>query len=221
MLRRRRRHNGRAEQANRTIVESMRATLESSKIKKSLWPEILKSCCIMLNQVNQKDEIESPWTKMHGKNLPRNFIKPICTPAVFINQRRIKGRKFHIKGEEGVLVGFDPLLLSYRILCKSGLIVKTKHVRFLKKTDSSILNSSNDSANETWHVGNREEAPTAKEHHDLSNHELLNGEENNLVIENNQFNISSEDPEDELEVQQNLIPQNPPHPEPVQSIRKL
>ncbi|KNZ51776.1 hypothetical protein VP01_3817g2 [Puccinia sorghi] len=48
-------------------------------------------------------EEESPWKKMHGKELPIGYVKPIGTPAVFVNQRRIKGRKFHEKGEEGVL----------------------------------------------------------------------------------------------------------------------
>ncbi|KNZ54047.1 hypothetical protein VP01_3062g1, partial [Puccinia sorghi] len=122
-------HNGRAERANRTIVESMRATFELSNIKKNLWPELLKSCCLMLNQIPKKQEMESPWKKMHGKDLPSDFIHPIGTPSIVVNQRRIKGRKFHSKGEEGLLVGFDTTLLSYRVLMPSGYIVKSKNVR--------------------------------------------------------------------------------------------
>ncbi|KNZ54671.1 hypothetical protein VP01_2888g2 [Puccinia sorghi] len=44
-------HNGRAERANRTIVEAMRATINSSGIQKKYWHEILKSCCLALNQI--------------------------------------------------------------------------------------------------------------------------------------------------------------------------
>ncbi|KNZ54760.1 hypothetical protein VP01_2861g3 [Puccinia sorghi] len=47
----------------------------------------------------------------------------------------VKGKKFHPKGAEGLPVGFDPALLSYRILTSSGSIIKSKNVQFLKKPE--------------------------------------------------------------------------------------
>ncbi|KNZ57193.1 hypothetical protein VP01_2216g1, partial [Puccinia sorghi] len=47
-----------AEQANRTILESMRATFNSSGIQKQFWHEVLKSCCLGLK------------IKSHGKDVP-------------------------------------------------------------------------------------------------------------------------------------------------------
>ncbi|KNZ46002.1 hypothetical protein VP01_7630g2, partial [Puccinia sorghi] len=193
-------HNGRAERANRTIVESIRATFESSGVKKSLWPELLKSCCLMLNSIPWKGSFESPWKLMHGKDLPQGFIKPIGTPAITVNHWRVKGRKFSLKGEEGVLVGFDPILLSYRILSKSGAVIKSKHVRFLKKPD--VVISSNDSFDHPSE-SQRFEVTQESQHKEIPVVELLNGEENSPDDQANQFNDS--DDCEETEVQNQLV----------------
>lgn len=125
-------HNSRAERANQTIVESMRATFRSSGISKTFWHEVVKSCCLMLNQVPQKGESRSPWETFHGKKFPSNLLKPLGTTAVVLKMNRVKGRKFEEKGQEGFLVGFNVLLHSYRIITQSGAIIESKHVRFLK-----------------------------------------------------------------------------------------
>ncbi|KNZ60951.1 hypothetical protein VP01_1477g3 [Puccinia sorghi] len=128
----------RAERANRTIVESMRATLNGSGIPKRFWHEIVKSCCLGLNQLPKKGNTSSPWELLHDRQFPTNFLRPIGTPAVVLNMTGIKGRKFDSKGEEGRLIGFNVPLLLYRVITQSGRIVESKHVRFLKRDDSVI-----------------------------------------------------------------------------------
>ncbi|PLW49958.1 hypothetical protein PCASD_01261 [Puccinia coronata f. sp. avenae] len=120
-------HNGRAECANQTIIKSMRATFKCTGIQKNLWYEILKSCCVALNQIPQVSGTPSPWELVHGSQLPPNFLKPIGTGSVVLNFNRVKGRKFDKKGQEGLLVGFNTLLKSYRILSKSGTVIESKH----------------------------------------------------------------------------------------------
>lgn len=100
-------HNGRAEGANQTIVESIRATFNSSGIHKQSWQEILKACCLGLNQIPRKGQSTSPWEIMHGKPFPINILKAIGTTAVVLNMMRVKGCKFDPKGEEGKLIGFN------------------------------------------------------------------------------------------------------------------
>ncbi|KNZ49644.1 hypothetical protein VP01_4883g1 [Puccinia sorghi] len=100
-------HNGRAEGANQTIVESIRATFNSSGIHKQSWQEILKACCLGLNQIPQKGQSTSPWEIMHGKPFPIDILKAIGTTAVVLNMMRVKGCKFDPKGEEGKLIGFN------------------------------------------------------------------------------------------------------------------
>lgn len=205
-------HNGRAERANRTIVESMRAIFASSRLAKNYWHEVLKSACLMLNQIPRKGESKSPWEMMHGSVLPPNFLKPLGTPTIFLLQgpSKVKGRKFHEKGEEGRLIGFEPKLLSYRIVSSNGSIVKTKHVRFLKSTTNSPSQSSLDieepeepSITEV----NQETQPTEKESEEPLNSEVSDRGEN-YETPNEQQSDSTE------EVEQQLVPQ-------IESTRKL
>ncbi|KNZ54487.1 hypothetical protein VP01_2933g1 [Puccinia sorghi] len=135
-------HNGRAERANRTIVESMRATIDSSGIQKRYWHEILKSCCLALNQIPKKGRHDSPWEILHGKPLKKGFLKPIGTPAIALRMVKTQGRKLDPKGEEGILIGFNVPFHSYRLLMRSGKTIDTKHVRFLQKRNEIRQNAS-------------------------------------------------------------------------------
>jgi hypothetical protein len=128
-------HNGRAERANHMIVESIRAAFLSSNFPKHYWHELLKSCCIMLNQVPQKDQSKSPWELMHDMLLPNSYLKPVGNPLVYLNQNpnKTQGRKFDQKGEDGKLIGFDVKLLSYCIVTSSRSVICSKHVQFLSK----------------------------------------------------------------------------------------
>ncbi|KNZ58951.1 hypothetical protein VP01_1827g1 [Puccinia sorghi] len=110
------------------------ATIMSSGIQKRVWHEVLKSTCLALNQIPKKGHDDSPWTILHGRKFPDNYLRPLGTPAVILQMpRKEKSWKFNPKGEEGVLVGFNVSLLSYGILTPFGKVIETKHVRFLKK----------------------------------------------------------------------------------------
>ncbi|KNZ54495.1 hypothetical protein VP01_2932g7 [Puccinia sorghi] len=126
----------RAERANRTIVESVRATINSAGIPKRFWHEMIKSCCLGLNQIPRKDQQKSPWEMLHGRSFPLNFLRAVGTPAICLIPNVVKGRKFDSKGEEGRLVGFNLDLRSYRILTQHGRVVETKHIP--TKTTRSI-----------------------------------------------------------------------------------
>lgn len=113
----------------------MRATFNSSGIQKRYWHEVLKSCCLGLNQIPRKGLSQSPWEILHGKPFPSKLLKPIGTRVIILNIIKNKGQKFDSKGEEGKLVGFNPAFRSYRIITQSGRIVETKYVQFLKKPE--------------------------------------------------------------------------------------
>ncbi|KNZ50586.1 hypothetical protein VP01_433g10 [Puccinia sorghi] len=84
---------------------------------------------------------------MHGRSFPENYLKPIGTPAIILNMNHKKGWKFDPKGEEGLLVGFNVALRSYRIVTQSGKVVDTKHVRFLKKPEEVVRKMRNAPSN--------------------------------------------------------------------------
>lgn len=54
-------------------------------------------------------------------------------------QRHPNSLKTWQKGAPGVLIGFNPSLLSYKVLSQSGRIVDTKHVIFNHQKPSTIL----------------------------------------------------------------------------------
>ncbi|KNZ63749.1 hypothetical protein VP01_11063g1, partial [Puccinia sorghi] len=131
-----------------------------------------------------------------------------------------KGKKFHPKGEEGLLVGFDPTLLSYRILTSAGSIIKSKHVQFLKKPESLVIASNSDDASEEIKFANEQPSSAERqERHEVLGCESLDCEENelnNAITEDNQSNDSDE------EIQNNLVDQNPsssPEPPPTRKLQ--
>ncbi|KNZ59000.1 hypothetical protein VP01_181g1 [Puccinia sorghi] len=79
-------HKGRAKWANQTIMESMRVSIILSGIQKRFWHEILKSCCLSLNQIPCKGQDKLPWEIVH---------------MVALNMMKVKGRKLDSKGEKG------------------------------------------------------------------------------------------------------------------------
>ncbi|KNZ53006.1 hypothetical protein VP01_3372g1 [Puccinia sorghi] len=158
---------------------------------------------------------------MHGKDLPPDFVRPIGTPTITANLLRAKGRKFHAKGEEGILVGFNPALLSYRILTPAGSIINSKHVQFLKKSAPSMENSNWDNNFEELVFEDKNSASEGSlERSEPSRLESLDCEENDpndtTINEENQSNNSDK------EIQNNLVDQsslNPPESQPTRRLR--
>lgn len=123
-------HNSRVERANRTVMESTRATISETGLPKSVWHKVVKGCCLMLNQIPKTKGDASPWIKMHNKSLPDGYIKPLGTSLTYkLNQTEIHS-KLDEKGAPGILIGFNPQLLSYKIINSSGRIIDSKHVIF-------------------------------------------------------------------------------------------
>ncbi|KNZ57546.1 polyprotein [Puccinia sorghi] len=184
----------------------MRATFNSSGVHKRFWHEILKSCCLALNQIPKKGQSTSPWEIMHGRPFPIDILKAIGTPAVVLNMMRVKGCKFDPKGEEGKLIGFNVPFRSFRILMPYGKVIETKHVRFLKKPDWQPTNS--DNLDEMFDYVPQVSPPANEPTENQS--EPSNHGENEPVVEDSSNSLSSSS-EDEAEVQDQLIqPIKPP-----------
>jgi hypothetical protein len=167
----------------------MRATFRSSRISKNYWHEVVKSCCLALNEIPRKGFNQSPWEIMHGHPFPASFLKPLGTTSVILNMNRTKGRKFKEKGQEGILVGFNVSLQSYRVITQSGSVVESKHVRFLKSnqfesvaTDSDgpykdILQISPNTQSATPEKPHREEDSSSNENSEPANQEGIRQED--------------------------------------------
>lgn len=84
----------------------------------------------MLNQIPKQDNEDLPRLKMHWKELPKDYIKPIGLSLTYkLNHTDIRS-KLDKKGALGILVGFNPQILSYIIITSTGKINNKKHVIF-------------------------------------------------------------------------------------------
>ncbi|KNZ44144.1 hypothetical protein VP01_9471g1, partial [Puccinia sorghi] len=66
-----------AERFNRSIIESARAILQDTGLKKRLWSEIFKTSTLTLNQIPCHKSKTSPYELFKGRNIDIGFFKPI------------------------------------------------------------------------------------------------------------------------------------------------
>lgn len=86
-------HNGKAERANRTIMESLQAVFSLAKIPKNCWHVFIQSCCLALNQIPQNSGGPTPWELLHKSKLPTNYLKPIGSGVIYLlNCNNIKSK---------------------------------------------------------------------------------------------------------------------------------
>lgn len=95
-------HNGQVKQANITIIESARATISELNLPKSCWHEVIRGCSLMLNQIPKEKGDLSPWEKMHGKSLPKDYVKPLGTSLTY----RLNDTQIHSKLDKKELLEF-------------------------------------------------------------------------------------------------------------------
>lgn len=123
--------NGLAERFNRTLLESMRATLQDTGLNKRLWNEIIKTSALVLNQIPSHKSKSSPYKLFKGRSLPLSFFKPIGMKLTYYILPERSKSKTLTKGEMGSLIGFNDELRSYKVYGENGRIIDTKHVQFL------------------------------------------------------------------------------------------
>ncbi|KAI7958482.1 hypothetical protein MJO29_006699 [Puccinia striiformis f. sp. tritici] len=136
--------NGLAERFNRTVLESLRAVLKDSGLRRDLWNEVVKSCSLILNQIPAHKSKKSPYELFKNRSIPLNFFKPIGNRLSYLIEPQITGSKLSPKGELGKLIGYNEELRSYRILSDNGRIIDTKSVQFLDHPSTSGASDNNE-----------------------------------------------------------------------------
>ena len=127
--------NGKAERINRTLMSKARTALTDAGIKNSLWGEALLWAVMMYNI-----------TPHSGINfdIPRSRFSAVANPRSLIDPRNLRPfgcaayyrvpdelrKKLDPKSRQGIMVGYEPLSKSYRILLPNGKIHVTRNVRF-------------------------------------------------------------------------------------------
>lgn len=135
--------NGLAERFNRTILESLRTILLDSGLNRNLWSEVISASTFTLNQIPNHKSKKSPYELFKNHSVPLSYLRPIGNPVTFLLPEIKITSKLSPKGEIGSLIGYQPELLSYRILTKDNRIINTKNVSFLDfKPSTENINSS-------------------------------------------------------------------------------
>ncbi|POV98138.1 hypothetical protein PSHT_14196 [Puccinia striiformis] len=125
---------------------------------------------------------------------------------------RRKRQKFDVKGQEGLLVGFNTSLQSYRIITQSGSIIDSKHVRFLKAPQFDIKMADWDEFHPDKPDTN-DQGATTLERLGASNTNQVDQESPSQEETDNPSNHDNDDSHDsEEEIAEQLTPREQDHP---------
>ncbi|PLW15122.1 hypothetical protein PCASD_23224 [Puccinia coronata f. sp. avenae] len=182
-----------------------------------MWHEVLKSYCLSLNQIPRNSSSISPWELVHGYKLPPNFLRTLGTGTVVLKFNRVKGKKFEEKGQEGILIGFNTLLNSYRILSRTGSVIKSKHVRFLKEKSTQFQTKDSDAfLPDLKESKSTKESATCEEPDADERHPHADSPSLDLAGTDNESNNS---PDSSDEVAEILVPQSKQDIPPTRTLR--
>ncbi|KAJ9530444.1 hypothetical protein QJQ45_012421 [Haematococcus lacustris] len=107
--------NGSAERVNRTVMNSVRAMLDSSGAPKPLWGEAARAVATVHNVSPVAGLPHTPWEVAFGHVPDVSFLRVWGAPA-YIHQPDQLRRKLDSKVAKGIFVGYELGCRSYRVL---------------------------------------------------------------------------------------------------------
>ncbi|MBW0497556.1 hypothetical protein O181_037271, partial [Austropuccinia psidii MF-1] len=110
-------HNGFAERANRTILEKAKCLLNSSNLPKPYWAEAINTATTLSNLIpTPSRHNKSPYT-LWTKFPPRiKKLRVFGCQAIVLIPKEHREWKLSESGSEGVFLGYENDMSSYRIL---------------------------------------------------------------------------------------------------------
>jgi hypothetical protein len=123
--------NGRAERANRTILNAMRTILFEAKLDGSLWGEALNTVVYTLNRVpSSKNPDKTRYELLRNEKPDISNLRIFGQPVIF--KADMGEGKLYQRGMKGVFVGYTNRFNTYRILAdQEHEVVETCDVKFL------------------------------------------------------------------------------------------
>lgn len=107
--------NGRIERQNRTIEEMIRTLMHSAELPKSLWAELARTSTHIRNLIPlDRLNFKTPYEIWNGCTPDVGHLRIIGSPAFAFIPDQFR-KKLDPKGEECVLVGYEPDCKSYRL----------------------------------------------------------------------------------------------------------
>ncbi|GFT97720.1 retrovirus-related Pol polyprotein from transposon TNT 1-94 [Trichonephila clavipes] len=142
--------NGKAERANRVLLERARSLLYESKLPLKFWAEAINCSTQISNVTPRKGKEKIPLEIWTGNKPKLNYLKKFGCVAYF-HVPKVLRNKFEVPGRRGIMLGYARERRGYRIYdITNQKVIEQRSVKF-----NEYLNGSNylgEIENETWDI---------------------------------------------------------------------
>ncbi|GFV09984.1 retrovirus-related Pol polyprotein from transposon TNT 1-94 [Trichonephila clavipes] len=142
--------NGKAERANRVLLERARSLLYESKLPLKFWAEAINCSTQVSNVTPRKGKEKIPLEIWTGNKPKLNYLKKFGCVAYF-HVPKVLRNKFEVPGRSGVMLGYARERRGYRIYdIKNQKVIEERSVKFNEYLKGS--NYLGEIENETWDI---------------------------------------------------------------------
>ncbi|GFS69555.1 retrovirus-related Pol polyprotein from transposon TNT 1-94 [Trichonephila clavipes] len=142
--------NGKAERANRVLLERARSLLYESKLPLNFWAEAINCSTQVSNVTPRKGKEKIPLEIWTGNKPKLNYLKKFGCVAYF-DVPKVLRNKFEVPGRRGIMLGYARERRGYRIYdIKNQKVIEERSVKFNEYLKGS--NYLGEIENETWDI---------------------------------------------------------------------
>ncbi|GFU63371.1 retrovirus-related Pol polyprotein from transposon TNT 1-94 [Trichonephila clavipes] len=142
--------NGKAERANRVLLERARSLLYESKLPLKFWAEAINCSTQVSNVTPRKGKEKIPLEIWTGNKPKLNYLKKFGCVAYF-HVPKVLRNKFEVPGRRGIMLGYARERRGYRIYdIKNQKVIEERSVKFNEYLKGS--NYLGEIENETWDI---------------------------------------------------------------------
>ncbi|GFU50199.1 retrovirus-related Pol polyprotein from transposon TNT 1-94 [Trichonephila clavipes] len=187
--------NGKAERANRVLLERARYLLYESKLPLKFWAEAINCSTQVSNVTPRKGKEKIPLEIWTGNKPKLNYLKKFGCVAYF-HVPKVLRNKFEVPGRRGIMLGYARERRGYRIYdIKNQKVIEERSVKFKEYLKGSNYIYLGEIENETWDIDSFfEVSPERNEiNQNTENGVLYNFDTNNGpgAIENNSIPLQT------------------------------
>ncbi|GBN82325.1 Retrovirus-related Pol polyprotein from transposon TNT 1-94 [Araneus ventricosus] len=122
--------NGKAERANRILLERARSLLYESELTLKFWAEAINFSTQVSNVTPRKGKEKIPLETWIGKKPKLNYLKKFGCVAYF-HVPKVMRNKFDVPGRRGIMLGYARDRRGYRIFdIKNRKIIEERSIKF-------------------------------------------------------------------------------------------
>jgi len=183
--------NGKAERANRTIMDKTRSMLLEANLHKKFWAEAVNTAVFLINRTPIKGlNYKSPMEIWHGERPNLQFLRVFGSKAM-VHIPKVKRKKLDSKSVECIMVGYGFGKKGWRLYNpKTNRIIHSRDVIFL---ETNLSGDHLNISNQNKHVSLDFNDVSEISNQDVPNSNTSNNQtRNNLKKKNKQADAETE-----------------------------